>query len=98
MAFWIYARMREGLPHEHRFVNRVDVGGRTGGGRRAYARDSWVTVVFSTPRGRLPQTGLQDTLPIAPSVQNTLNVDNTLALVNRKKGNVVLDDKQAVPK
>jgi len=57
--FYIYAKVRETLPHEHRFVNRVDVGGQSRpGGNFHYARDSWATVVFSKPRGPLPRTGL----------------------------------------
>jgi hypothetical protein len=56
--FYMYTRVREDLPHEHRFINRVDIGGRTSSGKWVYARDSWVTVVFSAPRGPLPRTGL----------------------------------------
>ena len=54
----IYTRVQEDLPHEHRIINRTDVGGRVGN-ERVYENDSWVTVVFATPRGRLPLTGLQ---------------------------------------
>jgi len=57
--FYMYTLVRENLPHEHRFVNRVDVGGRSRpGGDWHYARDSWAVVVFSKPRGPLPRTGL----------------------------------------
>jgi len=57
--FYMYTKVRDDLPHEHRFVNRVDVGGRSKpGGDWHYARDSWATVVFSKPRGPLPKTGL----------------------------------------
>ena len=57
--FNMYTKVREDLPHEHRFVNRVDVGGRSKlGGEWHYARDSWAVVVFSKPRGPLPRTGM----------------------------------------
>jgi len=53
----IFTRVLEDLPHEHRIVNRVEVGGRVGDDY-VYDTDSWVTVVFATPRGPFPQTGL----------------------------------------
>jgi len=53
----IYTRVLEDLPHEHRIVNRTDVGGRVNG-EYVYSTDSWVTVVFRAPRGPLPQTGV----------------------------------------
>jgi len=54
----IFARVLEDLPHEHRIVNRVEVGGRVGD-EYVYDTDSWVTIVFAFPRGPLPETGLQ---------------------------------------
>ena len=54
----IYTRVLDCLAHEHRIVNRTDVGGRAGD-ESVYSTDSWMTVVFAAPRGRLPQTGLQ---------------------------------------
>jgi len=54
----IFTRVLEDLPHEHRIVNRVEVGGRVGD-EYVYDTDSWVVVVFAAPRGPLPQTGLQ---------------------------------------
>jgi len=56
-APYIMTRVLDGLPHEHRFVNRTDAGGRIGDAI-VYNLDSWVTVAFATPRGALPRTGL----------------------------------------
>ena len=57
LAPHIYTRVLEDLPHEHRIVNRVEVGGRVGDDY-VYNKDSWVTIVFGEPRGPLPRTGL----------------------------------------
>jgi len=57
-APYIFVRVLDDLPHEHRIVNRVEVGGRVGDDF-VYDLDSWVTIVFAFPRGPLPQTGLQ---------------------------------------
>jgi len=57
-APYITARVRDDLAHETRIVNRVDAGGRSGG-EWVYDTDSWLTIALSTPRGPLPQTGLQ---------------------------------------
>ena len=53
----IFARVVDNLPHEHRIVNSVEVGGRVGNDF-VYNVSSWLTVVFRTPRGALPRTGL----------------------------------------
>ncbi len=45
------------LPQEHRITNRTDVGGRTGE-EWIYAKDSWTTVVYGKPKGKLPKTGI----------------------------------------
>jgi len=56
-APYLMTRVLDGLPHEHRFVNRVTVGGKVGN-EIIYNTDSWVTIAFSVPRGPLPRTGL----------------------------------------
>lgn len=44
------------LPNEYRFANKCDVGGKRGK-EWITAKDSWITVVFAKPKGKLPQTG-----------------------------------------
>jgi hypothetical protein len=56
-APYILTRVLDGLPHEHRIVNKTDVGGRVGD-EFIYNTDSWVTIAFSAPKGPLPKTGL----------------------------------------
>ena len=46
----------QGLQNGYEFVNRVDVGGRTGT-EWVIGNSSWVTRVFNPPPGRHPQTG-----------------------------------------
>jgi hypothetical protein len=56
-APFIICDVLPGLPHEHRFVNRVDVGG-LWGNQWIMATDRWVTVVFNrTSPPVLPRTG-----------------------------------------
>jgi len=54
-APYILTRVLDDLPHEYRFVNKTDVGGKCGD-EFVYDTDSWVTVAFSV-RGPLPRTG-----------------------------------------
>jgi len=44
------------IPNGHRIVNRTEVGGRDGGAE-VTARDQWVTISLSKPKGALPRTG-----------------------------------------
>lgn len=44
------------LPDQYRITNRTDVGGRTGD-EWIYAKDTWITVVYGKPKGKLPKTG-----------------------------------------
>ena len=56
-APFILTRVLDDLPHEYRFANKTDVGGKCGD-EFIYNMDSWVTIAFSTPKGSLPRTGL----------------------------------------
>ncbi len=56
-APYILTRVLDDLPHEHRFVNKTDAGGRVGD-EYVYNTDSWVTIAFAGERGPLPKTGL----------------------------------------
>ena len=56
-APYILTRVLDGLPNEHRFVNKGDVGAKCGK-KTVYNMDSWVMVVFPTERGPLPRTGM----------------------------------------
>ncbi len=52
-----YCAVNANLPNQYRFTNCAD----TGGKRKddwILAKDCWTTIVYSKPRGRLPQTGL----------------------------------------
>jgi hypothetical protein len=55
-APYIMTRVLDDLPHEHRFVNKTDAGGKVGD-EIIYNTDSWVTVAFATEREALPRTG-----------------------------------------
>jgi len=57
-ALRLQVRVLESLENGATFTNRVDVGGRYNDSW-VYDRDGWTTVVVTTPRGPLPQTGLQ---------------------------------------
>ncbi|MDL2327890.1 hypothetical protein LJC64_04515 [Ruminococcaceae bacterium OttesenSCG-928-A11] len=56
-APYIFVHVLEDLPNEYQFVNRTDVGGRYGE-KWTYDKDSWVTVLYNTPKGKLPKTGV----------------------------------------
>lgn len=45
------------LEDGYRIINRTDVGGRIGE-EWVVARDTWVTVVWGKPKGKLPNTGI----------------------------------------
>jgi uncharacterized surface anchored protein len=56
-APYILTRVLDDLPHEHRFVNKADVGAKCGG-EIIYSTSEWVTVAFGTKeKGALPRTG-----------------------------------------
>jgi hypothetical protein len=52
----IEGTVRQGLQHGYEFVNRVDVGGRTGE-EWVVGNSNWITRVFSPQRGTHPRTG-----------------------------------------
>lgn len=56
-APYIFVKVREDLPNEYQFVNRTDVGGRYGE-KWTTDKDSWVTILYSQPKGKLPKTGV----------------------------------------
>lgn len=45
------------MPNEYQFVNRTDVGGRYGE-KWTHDKDSWVTILYNQPKGKLPKTGV----------------------------------------
>ncbi len=45
------------LKSGYRIINRAEVGGRTGD-EWVTAKDSWITVVWGQPKGKLPKTGI----------------------------------------
>ena len=53
----IYVTALANLGSGYRIVNRADVGGRTGD-EWITAKDSWITVVWGQPKGKLPNTGI----------------------------------------
>ena len=52
-----YCTVNANLPNQYRFTNCADAGGKRGDDW-ILAKDCWTTIVYSKPRGRLPQTGL----------------------------------------
>ncbi len=56
-APYILTRLLNDLPHEHRFVNKTDAGGKCGD-EIIYSTSEWVTVAFGAKeKGPLPKTG-----------------------------------------
>ena len=53
----IYVTTLANLKSGYRIINRADVGGRTGD-EWVTAKDTWITVVWSKPKGKLPNTGI----------------------------------------
>ncbi len=53
----IYVNTLANLGSGYRIINRADVGGRTGD-EWVTSKDSWVTVVWGKPKGKLPKTGI----------------------------------------
>ncbi|MCI8652863.1 MAG: hypothetical protein HFF11_04115 [Angelakisella sp.] len=53
----IYVTALANLGSGYRIINRADVGGRTGD-EWITAKDSWITVVWGQPKGKLPNTGI----------------------------------------
>ena len=53
---YIQCLVNPGLPNEYRFRNCTDVGGRRGD-EWVIDRDCWVTIIYATPKGKLPKTG-----------------------------------------
>ena len=53
---YIQCLVNPGLPNEYRFRNCTDVGGRHGD-EWVINKDCWVTVIYATPKGKLPKTG-----------------------------------------
>lgn len=52
-----YVTTLANLQSGYRIINRADVGGRTGD-EWITAKDTWITVVWSKPKGKLPNTGI----------------------------------------
>ena len=52
-----YVNTLADLASGYRIINRADVGGRTGD-EWIISKDTWVTVVWSKPKGNLPKTGI----------------------------------------
>ena len=53
----IYVNTLANLKSGYRIINRVEGGGRTGD-EWVTSKDSWVTVVWGKPKGKLPKTGI----------------------------------------
>lgn len=53
---YIQCFVNPGLPNEYRFRNCTDVGGRRGD-EWVIDKDCWVTIIYATPKGKLPKTG-----------------------------------------
>ena len=53
----IYVTTLANLQSGYRIINRADVGGRTGD-EWVTAKDTWITVVWGQPKGKLPNTGI----------------------------------------
>ena len=53
----IYVTTLANLQSGYRIINRADVGGRTGD-EWITAKDTWITVVWGQPKGKLPNTGI----------------------------------------
>ena len=53
----IYVTTLANLKSGYRIINRADVGGRTGD-EWVTAKDTWITVVWGQPKGKLPNTGI----------------------------------------
>ncbi len=52
-----YVNTLADLASGYRIINRADVGGRTGD-EWVTAKDTWITVVWGQPKGKLPNTGI----------------------------------------
>lgn len=52
-----YVSVLADLASGYRIINRADAGGRTGD-EWIISKDTWVTVVWSKPKGNLPKTGI----------------------------------------
>lgn len=52
-----YVNVLADLTTGYRIINRADVGGRTGD-EWITAKDTWITVVWGQPKGKLPKTGI----------------------------------------
>lgn len=53
---YIQCFVNPGLPNEYRFRNCTDVGSRRGD-EWVIDKDCWVTIIYATPKGKLPKTG-----------------------------------------
>ena len=52
-----YVNTLADLKSDYRIINRAEVGGRTGD-EWVTAKDTWITVVWGKPKGKLPKTGI----------------------------------------